>query len=80
MQPPGKELYSVQRWIFYINFPFIGVGVVFVLLFLKLNFIPSSLMDKLRRIDYIGTVLFIGSTASFSIPLSWGGVMYDWDS
>ncbi|KAL2009526.1 hypothetical protein VTN00DRAFT_5333 [Thermoascus crustaceus] len=68
------------RWIFYINFPFIGVGVVFVLLFLKLNFIHSSLMDKLRRIDYIGTVLFVGSTASFLIPLPWGGVMYDWDS
>ncbi|KAL1855594.1 hypothetical protein Plec18170_004316 [Paecilomyces lecythidis] len=68
------------RWIFYINFPFIGVGVVLVLLFLKLNFIPTSLAEKLRRVDYIGTVLFIGSTASFLIPLSWGGVMYDWDS
>ncbi|GAD96995.1 MFS transporter, putative [Paecilomyces variotii No. 5] len=68
------------RWIFYINFPFIGIGVVLVLLFLKLNFIPSSLAEKLRRVDYVGTVLFIGSTASFLIPLSWGGVMYDWDS
>ncbi|KAJ9309632.1 hypothetical protein DTO217A2_922 [Paecilomyces variotii] len=68
------------RWIFYINFPFIGIGVVLVLLFLKLNFVPSSLAEKLRRVDYAGTVLFIGSTASFLIPLSWGGVMYDWDS
>ncbi|KAJ9210636.1 hypothetical protein DTO166G4_7779 [Paecilomyces variotii] len=68
------------RWIFYINFPFIGIGVVLVLLFLKLNFVPSSLAEKLRRVDYTGTVLFIGSTASFLIPLSWGGVMYDWDS
>ncbi|PGH03017.1 hypothetical protein GX51_04335 [Blastomyces parvus] len=68
------------RWIFYINFPFIGVGTVLILLFLRLNFIPSSLLSKLRRIDYIGTVLFIGSTTSFLIPVTWGGVMYEWDS
>ncbi|KAI1942618.1 hypothetical protein LOZ66_001023 [Ophidiomyces ophidiicola] len=70
----------VKRWIFYINLPFIGVGIVFVLLFLKLNFIPSSLMSKLRRIDYVGSVLFIGSATSFLIPVTWGGVMYSWDS
>ncbi|EEP77863.1 conserved hypothetical protein [Uncinocarpus reesii 1704] len=68
------------RWIFYINFPFIGFGVAFVLLFLKLNFIPSSLAAKLRRIDYIGTVIFVGSATSFLIPVTWGGVMYSWDS
>jgi MFS family permease len=54
--------------------------VLFVLLFLKLNFTPTSLVQKLRSVDYVGTVLFVGSTASFLIPLSWGGVMYDWDS
>lgn len=54
--------------------------MLFVLLFLKLNFAPTSLVQKLRSVDYIGTVLFVGSTASFLIPLSWGGVMYDWDS
>ncbi|OJJ46149.1 hypothetical protein ASPZODRAFT_66930 [Penicilliopsis zonata CBS 506.65] len=68
------------RWIFYINFPFIGVGAVFVLLFLNLNIIPSSLAEKLRRIDYVGTGLFIGSMASFLIPLTWGGVLYSWSS
>lgn len=53
---------------------------MFVLLFLRLNFVPSSLMDKIRRVDYVGTILFVGSTASVLIPLSWGGVMYNWDS
>jgi MFS family permease len=69
-----------QRWIFYINFPFIGVGGILVILFLNLKLAPSSLVEKLRRIDYFGTVLFVGSTSSFLIPLSWGGVSYDWDS
>ncbi|KAJ5153747.1 uncharacterized protein N7500_009186 [Penicillium coprophilum] len=68
------------RWIFYINFPFIGVGGILVILFLNLKLAPSSLIEKLRRIDYFGTVLFVGSMSSFLIPLSWGGISYDWDS
>ncbi|KAJ5183794.1 hypothetical protein N7492_001410 [Penicillium capsulatum] len=68
------------RWIFYINFPFIAIGAVFVILFLKLNIVPSSLGEKLRRIDYAGTVLFVGSMSAFLIPLTWGGVSYAWDS
>ncbi|KAJ5371734.1 hypothetical protein N7517_003740 [Penicillium concentricum] len=68
------------RWIFYINFPFIGVGGILVILFLNLKLAPSSLVEKLRRINYFGTVLFVGSMSSFLIPLSWGGISYDWDS
>ncbi|KAJ5817266.1 Major facilitator superfamily domain general substrate transporter [Penicillium robsamsonii] len=68
------------RWIFYINFPFIGVGGILVVLFLNLKLAPSSLVEKLRRIDYFGTVLFVSSMSSFLIPLSWGGISYDWDS
>ncbi|KAJ5424556.1 Major facilitator superfamily domain general substrate transporter [Penicillium cf. griseofulvum] len=68
------------RWIFHINFPFIGVGGILVILFLNLKLAPSSLMEKLRRIDYFGTVLFVGSMSSFLIPLSWGGISYDWNS
>ncbi|KAJ6084921.1 hypothetical protein N7499_004550 [Penicillium canescens] len=68
------------RWIFYINFPFIGIGLILVILFLNLKLAPSSLIEKLRRIDYFGTVLFVGSISSFLIPLTWGGVSYSWSS
>ncbi|KAL4922005.1 major facilitator superfamily domain-containing protein [Aspergillus aurantiobrunneus] len=68
------------RWIFYINFPFIGVGLITIILFLNLSMIPTSLVEKLRRIDYIGTIIFVGSMASFLIPLTWGGILYPWDS
>jgi MFS family permease len=68
------------RWIFYINLPFIGVGVVMVPLFLRLNVIPQSIAAKLRRVDWIGTIVFVGSCTSFLIPLTWGGVMYSWSS
>ena len=47
---------------------------------LILAFKVSSLADKLRRVDWIGSVLFIGSTTSFLIRITWGGVSYAWDS
>ncbi|KIA75956.1 hypothetical protein HK57_00239 [Aspergillus ustus] len=68
------------RWIFYINFPFIGIGAFLVLFFFHLEIPPGSLREKLSRIDYIGTPLFVGSISSFLIPLTWGGVMYPWSS
>ncbi|RMZ84492.1 hypothetical protein DV737_g1080, partial [Chaetothyriales sp. CBS 132003] len=68
------------RWIFWINLPFIGLGYVLVPLFLRLNLVPSSIMSKLKRVDWIGSVIFIGSMVSFLIPVTWGGVMYSWSS
>jgi Fungal trichothecene efflux pump (TRI12) len=49
-------------------------------LFLRLNIIPSSIAAKLRRVDWIGSAIFVASMTSFLIPLTWGGVMYDWTS
>jgi len=31
-------------------------------------------------VDWLGSVLFIGSTTSFLIPITWGGVSYAWNS
>lgn len=68
------------RWIFWINLPFLGIGTFMITVFLKLNHQTTSLMAKLRRIDWIGMVLFLGSTTGFLIPITWGGVQYPWDS
>ncbi|EXJ77868.1 hypothetical protein A1O3_09027 [Capronia epimyces CBS 606.96] len=77
----GGAFADVQwRWIFWLNLPFIGVGAVMVPLFLRLNLIPQSIATKLKRVDWFGTVMFIGSMTSFLIPLTWGGVMYSWSS
>lgn len=51
-----------------------------ITLFLRLHFVPQSLMKKLRRIDWVGSALFIASLTSFIIPLTWGGVIYPWSS
>ena len=41
---------------------------------------PGSLVEKIRQIDYIGTVLFISSLSAFLVPLTWGGISYPWNS
>jgi MFS family permease len=68
------------RWIFWINLPLLGVGALFIVLFLRLKFKTSTFTDKLRRVDWIGGILFIGSMTGFLMGLSWGGVMYPWSS
>ncbi|KAK7545625.1 major facilitator superfamily domain-containing protein [Phyllosticta citricarpa] len=68
------------RWIFWINLPFIGIGAPLVLLFLNLHHRPSDLIDRLKSIDWIGIVVFVASATGFLIPVTWGGVMYEWYS
>ncbi|KAL8946725.1 MAG: hypothetical protein Q9222_006917 [Ikaeria aurantiellina] len=68
------------RWIFWINLPFIGVAFVTVPLFLKLAFKPSHFTAQLARVDWFGSFLFIASTTSLLIPITWGGISYAWSS
>jgi MFS family permease len=67
------------RWIFWINLPFIGVGSVLIGLFLRLNYKTGAFQEKLRQVDWIGSVFFIAALTGFLIPLTWGGVMYPWN-
>lgn len=62
---------DMQRWIFWINLPFIGIAFVFVPLFLRLSFKPSPWIVQLKRVDWIGSFIFIASSTSFLIPITW---------
>ena len=68
------------RWIFYLNLPIVAVGFAAIIAFLKLEHRPRTLKEKLREIDYIGSVIFIASSTSFLVAITWGGVMYAWYS
>ncbi|KNG46468.1 MFS general substrate transporter [Stemphylium lycopersici] len=68
------------RWIFWINLPFLGIGTILITIFLKLHQKHGSFLTKLREVDWFGMVLFLASTTGFLIPVTWGGVQYDWDS
>src|SRR5437868_5315072 len=67
-----------QRWIFWINMPFAGIAFTMIPLFLNLKYKTGGFMEKLRRVDWIGSFIFVASTTSFLIPVTWGGIMYPW--
>ncbi|KAE8136541.1 major facilitator superfamily domain-containing protein [Aspergillus pseudotamarii] len=68
------------RWIFWINLPFAGIGVLLVPMLWNIGRVRSSIRPKLAKADYIGCILFTTSLTSFLLPLTWGGVMYAWNS
>lgn len=64
---------TTWRWIFYLMFPICGIGLVAVPYLLTLRPKKATAQEKLSRIDWIGGVIFTGSTTSFLIAISWGG-------
>ncbi|CAG8588813.1 11999_t:CDS:2, partial [Racocetra fulgida] len=48
--------------------------------FLHLPKPPGSLLNKIKRVDIIGTIVMISSTVCILLPLNWGGSTYPWNS
>ncbi|KAK4067186.1 uncharacterized protein Triagg1_7914 [Trichoderma aggressivum f. europaeum] len=69
---------NTWRWIFWINLPIITISFTGIALFLRLSQKPRSLSEKLRLFDYPGSLLFIASTTTFLISITWGGTQYPW--
>ena len=65
-------------WIFWLNVPFIAISFALVVLFVRLTPIRLSWSEKLGRVDWIGSVVFVASMTSLLVPLTWAGVMYPW--
>lgn len=76
---------TTWRWVFYINFPLCAISLVAVLLLYRpegsfSTVTQESFLTKSHRLDFVGYGLFLGSTTSFLIGITWGGVQYNWDS
>jgi MFS family permease len=72
--------HTTWRWIFYIMFPFCFLGFVTIPWLLTLKPRTETLEEKLLRVDWIGGCLFISSSTSFLISISWGGTQEPWSS
>jgi len=78
------------RWAFWLNLPISALCFVIIFVFLRLptetfwGTLKSSgdvkWTTKLRRIDYLGTLLLIIATSGILLATSWGGGMYAWKS
>lgn len=68
------------RWIGWINLPLSVAGLLLFFFFLRLKPIETTLAFKIKRLDWIGMVLFLIGSTLFSLPLSWAGALYPWAS
>jgi MFS family permease len=72
---------SSWRWCFHINYPFCGIGFVVTILIVRLKAVGElTVVQKLKRVDWVGIFLFVGGMTGFLIGLSWGGIQYAWRS
>lgn len=66
--------------IFYLNIPICVICFVGTAQFLTLRMDRIPLAVKVRRIDWIGIVIFMASTTSLLFGITVGGTLYDWNS
>ncbi|TVY22562.1 Efflux pump [Lachnellula hyalina] len=72
------------RWCFFINLPFGGITTAGVLFFLNLKEKPVAAQEPwtviLRKLDPIGSLLFVPAIICLLLALQWGGVTYEWSN
>ncbi|KAL4963029.1 major facilitator superfamily domain-containing protein [Aspergillus stella-maris] len=72
---------ATWRWAFYINLP-IGAAFAPVYLFIIPGFQPDpsqTWMQKFASMDWLGTLLFTATYATWIIGLTFGGTAWPWD-
>ena len=73
--------YSSWRWVFYINLPVGGLALILLTAFLQVNYDKeTNFIARIKRIDWIGNLIFIPSVVSILIALSWAGTKFAWSS
>ncbi|KAK8867747.1 MFS general substrate transporter [Apiospora arundinis] len=68
------------RWLGWINLPFVGPALPLAVLFMNLQPIDQDLKTKLRRLDWVGMLLFAVGAACVSLPISWADTLFPWSS
>lgn len=72
------------RWCFYINLPFGGVTVFALFFFLPPIKRPAvdalPLSAKMKKIDFIGLLLFVPTVTCLLLAMEWGGSTYAWSN
>ena len=72
---------STWRWVFYLNIPVAALGLLLLVAFLHVKWQKeSTLMQKLRRVDFAGNAVFIAATIAILIALTNAGTIYTWSS
>ncbi|EIW72421.1 hypothetical protein TREMEDRAFT_26105 [Tremella mesenterica DSM 1558] len=68
------------RWCFYINIPVTVFAMVVITILLPLKPVKGSVFEKLRKVDWFGSILTIAWAVLVLLGLSWAGNQYSWSS
>lgn len=74
---------ATWRWAFYINICIAAFSVPVCIWLVPsiAHAVPFTLVERIKRIDYLGAVLFLGGVVSIVMVLGFGGgTDYDWKS
>lgn len=72
--------YTTWRWVFYLNFPICGFGLIVTPLLLTVRPKVETIRQKLARVDWIGSALFTASLTTCLFALTAGGTQFPWSS
>ncbi|KAF8970152.1 iron permease [Flammula alnicola] len=80
--PVGGALASsgAWRWLFWLNIPVCVIAFAMVFVFLRVKAPKTGFRGNMSKIDWIGNIFIIGSTASIVLALTWGGLRHPWSS
>jgi MFS family permease len=62
---------SGWRWCFWINVPLTAISCLVVIFLLPLKRKKGDVIGKLKRIDYLGTLLVLAWAVLILLPISW---------
>ncbi|ORY34961.1 putative tetracycline efflux protein [Naematelia encephala] len=68
------------RWCFYINIPLTCITIIVVVFLLPQKPLHGNMKARLKKVDYLGSIVVFASVLLIMIALSWGGAKYAWDS
>ncbi|KAG7096321.1 hypothetical protein E1B28_003766 [Marasmius oreades] len=68
------------RWLFYLNIPACAIVALLVIRYLNLKTPKESLLSNLRRLDFVGNLVVVGSTTACVLALAWAGSSFSWHS
>ncbi|KAI1388755.1 major facilitator superfamily domain-containing protein [Hypoxylon trugodes] len=72
---------TTWRWVFWINLPVGGVSLLIMFLFLYVEYDQeTSLIQKIKRIDFIGNGILMAGTVAILYSLTYAGTVYAWSS
>ncbi|QRV95388.1 major facilitator superfamily transporter [Ceratobasidium sp. AG-Ba] len=68
------------RWVFWFTVPITTACVIQLWWMLPQNKMSGGFVEKLRKVDFTGSILSLGAVVLVLVPLSGGGVYYSWNS